>query len=177
MTTRQDPHPLPQPPIPMHFPSHSRTKRLIQVGLQLRLIGAFGGLVALALLLQFLVMGWFMSRAVGEIEGAGGQLATQVPGMLLSVLGVSLALLLPPFIILGTLITFRIAGPVYRFEKYLRDVAAGTQLGPCKIRDNDELHSLCEAINLATEPVRRRTHRDDEHEAAHDGEVEERASA
>ena len=147
--------------------ARKRRRKLIKAGLQFRLIGAFGGLVALALLLEFLVLSWFVARAAGDLEGAGGQLAAQVPGMMLSVLGVSLLLLLPPFVIFGTLITFRVAGPVYRFETYLRQVAEGTQRGPCRIRDADELQSLCDAINLATEPIRWRESPEDGDEDEH----------
>ena len=32
----------------------------------------------------------------------------------------------------------------------------GEQIGPCKIRQGDELQSLCDAINDATEPLRMR---------------------
>ena len=43
----------------------------------------------------------------------------------------------------------RIAGPVYRFQQHLGAVARGEDVGPCRIRTGDELHSLCETINAA----------------------------
>ena len=90
------------------------------------------------------------------MEGAGGQLAAEVPRVMLEVLTFSLVILLPVIFAFGILLTFRIAGPVYRFEQYLGSVARGEQLGPCKIRDGDELQNLCDAINAATEPLRMR---------------------
>ena len=53
------------------------------------------------------------------------------------------------------LVTFRIAGPIYRFEQYLAGIAEGRQLGPCRIREGDELVELCARINEATAPLRR----------------------
>lgn len=49
----------------------------------------------------------------------------------------------------GILVTFRIAGPLYRFETHLNQIAAGEDPGECYIRKSDELHSMCAAINAA----------------------------
>ncbi len=133
---------------------HPRRRRLIKTGLQFRLIGAFGSVVLLALFCQFLLVTYFLGREAAQIEGVGGQLAELIPGVAMKVLGLSLLVILPAFFGLGVMITFRIAGPVYRFEQYLHSVASGNQLGPCRIREKDELHSLCAAINLATEAQR-----------------------
>ena len=153
--------PRPHPDPPMKSDSMRRRRKLIKARLQLRLVGAFAGLAALAMLLQFLVLGYLMTTAAAEIEGGGGELAAAVPGALLVVLGFSALILLPCFVGLGVIFTFRIAGPVHRFEQFLDNVAAGQQIGPCRIRDADDLHSLCEAINRATEPLRRRTSEDE----------------
>ena len=136
--------------------THVRGKKLIRPGLQLRLVGAFVGLAAVAMMLQFLFLGTRLVGALRELEGPGGQLAAQVPGMLLQVFAVSVALLLPIIFVMGITLTFKIAGPVHRFHLFLDSVAEGRQIGPCKIRKTDQLHDLCEAINRATEPLRRR---------------------
>lgn len=134
-----------------------RTKKLIQPGLQLRLIGSFTGLAMLAMLLQFLFVGGRLMQAVGQLDDGGGVLADSIPGLMLGVLGVSLAIFLPIVFVLGLLQTNKIAGPAHRFEKYLRAVARGEERAPCKIRAGDELQSLCDAINEATAPLRRST--------------------
>ena len=69
--------------------------------------------------------------------------------------GISLAIVLPAVISVGILLTFRIAGPIYRFEEYLKAVARGENVGPCKIRKGDQLQPLCDAINAATDAAAR----------------------
>lgn len=95
-----------------------------------------------------------MQAAVGALDDGGGQLADQVPGMMLGVLAFSLAIVLPIVFLIGLVLTFRIAGPAYRFESYLRSLARGEELSPCRIRESDELQSLCEAINEVADGLR-----------------------
>lgn len=135
----------------------TRRQKLVRPQLQLWLVGSFVGLAGLALLLQFLVLSFRLTSSAGNLEGASGQLASEVPGLMLEVLVVSLAVLLPIIFVMGVLLTFRVAGPIYRFEEFLRSVASGEQIGPCKIRKGDKLQGLCDLINEATEPVRRRS--------------------
>jgi hypothetical protein len=129
-----------------------RFRKLIQQSFQLRLIGKFVGLAALALVLQFLLLGWLLSDA---LRGAGDSAALheQIPVVVLKTLGFSLAVLLPILFGLGVLLTHRIAGPIYRFETYLHALARGERPGPCKIRDGDELAALRDAINQVAEHV------------------------
>lgn len=137
--------------------NHKRKQKLVKPGLQLRLVGSFAGMAALAMMLQFLLFGYLMMQAATGIEGNGGRLAAEVPGALLSVMGLSVVILLPLFVLVGVMLTFRIAGPVYRFERYLLGLARGEETQPCKIRSGDHLQSLCDAINVATEPLRAAT--------------------
>ena len=64
------------------------------------------------------------------------------------------ALLVPASIVIGALVTKRIAGPLHRFEQYLEDVVAGEAKGPCEIRADDELQELCQLINRVTKDAR-----------------------
>lgn len=134
-----------------------RTKKLINPGLQLRLAGIFAGLTVLCLLLQWLTFSSLLSNAASSMPVGGDYLVDLVPGLLFRSLLVSMAVALPLTLLVGVHVTHRLTGPIYRFESYLREVAAGTQLGPCKIREGDEFSELCAQINAATEPVRRRT--------------------
>ena len=150
-----------------------RRKKLIKPGIQLRLVFSFVGLSVMGLTLQFLLLGSRMTHSAATLQGGGGDLAQEVPGMLMQTFGISLAILVPVTFVFGILLTFRLAGPIYRFEQYLRSVARGEQIGPCKIRKGDELQFLCDAINDATEPLR--MERVTPQEAAADGKQDEQA--
>lgn len=136
---------------------HRRRRKLVLPGLQLRLVGSFVGLAALGMLLQFLLLGQRLTAATAALEGPGGELGEELPGMLIDVLVYTCGVLVPLIFGFGIFLTFRVAGPIYRFEQYLNSVARGEQLGPCKLREGDHLQSLCDAINRATEPLRRRS--------------------
>lgn len=132
----------------------TRKKKLVQPRLQLRLIGFFIGVASIGMLLQFLLLGARMSAALGRLDDGGAALADEIPAMMLEVLAFSAAIVLPIVFALGLLLTFRIAGPAYRLETYLHSFARGEEVGPCRIRERDELQSLCDAVNAATEAVR-----------------------
>ena len=135
---------------------HKRRIKLILPGLQLRLTGKFVGLAVLAMALQFLYFGRRLVVAMSELHGGSGDLAAEVPGMLLETLQVSMLVIVPIMVGFGVIFTFRIAGPMYRFEQYLAAVARGEETAPCRIRQGDELWSTCEKINAAVEPLLRR---------------------
>jgi signal peptidase II len=56
--------------------------------------------------------------------------------------------------VFGILITHRIAGPIYKFERYLESIARGEEQGDCKLRKGDELHDLCERLNTAVRALK-----------------------
>lgn len=128
---------------------YKRRRKLIKPGLQLKLVGAFAGMSALGFLLQYILLAKELTQLAVQLPEGGSVLAERAPGVLLSVLGISFLLLFPLIACVGIVLTFRIAGPVYRFEKYLEGVARGEQQGPCRIRRTDELHELCDRINAA----------------------------
>lgn len=132
----------------------SRRNRLPRPRLQLRLVGAFAGLCALAIVAQTLAMGAQMTELAESLPADGPRLADSLPSALWSSLAWSCALVLPAVLIIGVQLTFRIAGPLYRFEHHLRAVTRGEQPGPCKIRKGDDLQELCELINDALEVAR-----------------------
>jgi len=133
-----------------------RSQKLVKPGIQLRLAGTFAGLTVLCLLLQWLTFSSLLSEAANSIPVGGEYLLDLVPGLLFRSLLISTAVALPLTLLVGVHATHRLTGPIYRFESYLREVARGTQLGPCKIREGDAFGELCAQINAATEPVRRR---------------------
>jgi signal peptidase II len=135
---------------------HKRRIKLIQPRLQLRLILSFLGVTALALTLQFILFTSTLTRLASELPEDGPLLLELVPEHVLAVLFISTGVLLPLTFFVGVLVTFRIAGPLYRFELFLKDVIRGSEPADCRLRKGDELKGLCELLNEATAPLRTR---------------------
>ncbi len=133
-----------------------RRIKLIKPRLQLKLVGVFVGLSGLGFLMQSLHVGLRLSELAANVPEGGPYLMAVMPELPLEILAVSFGMLLPLTIAVGIMVTFRIAGPIYRFEKFLKQVVSGEQVGPCKLRRGDELEELCELINQATESIRLR---------------------
>jgi len=131
-----------------------RRTKLIKPRFQLKLVGVFVGLSALGFLLQSLHVGLRLSELAAEVPEGGPYLMAVMPELPLEILAVSFGMLLPLIIAVGIMVTFRVAGPLYRFEQYLRDVRDGREIRPCRLRDGDDLQELCELINQVTEPLR-----------------------
>lgn len=129
---------------------HPRRKKLINPSLQLKLTGALISMACLAVLFQVFLFNRTMltiAREVGELDGL---LMAQLPGIMRTNVGLMLVVMLPLMFYVGVVLTHRIAGPAYRMEVYLRELADGGDPGvPCSIRQGDELSSLCDALNQA----------------------------
>lgn len=148
--------PAPSPETERPPEAGRRRQKLIKPGIQLRLSGVFAGLSVLCLVIQWLLFSSMLSNAAHKMPIGGDYLLDLVPTLLFRSLFFSLAIALPLTMLVGVHSTFRITGPIYRFESFLKEVIRGKQLGPCKIRKGDLLGDLCELINGATEPQRRR---------------------
>lgn len=142
-------NPTPQPP-------YKRRIKLIKPLLQLKFVGVFAGISALGFLLQSLHVGLRLSELAASVPEGGSYLMAVMPELPIEILLVSFGMLLPLTIAVGILVTFRIAGPVYRFETYLKAVLRGEEVGPCRIRKGDEFQELCELINEVTAAQRER---------------------
>ena len=138
------------------MPPYKRKIRLIQPRLQLKLVLTFLGLSALALALQFVMLAALLSSVASELPEDGPVLLDQIPERLLWILGFSYGVCLPLTFCVGVVVTFRFAGPIYRFEKYLKALARGEQVEECRIRKGDELQEFCKLLNEATAPLRLR---------------------
>ncbi len=136
--------------------SYKRRKKLIKPGLQLRVIGAFFGAACIAVVVSMIMLNRAVLTISDKVTVDEAALAAEWGGILMSNLLVTCACLVPILLGIGTLVTFRIAGPLYRFEVFLKQVAAGENPEPCSIRAGDELHDFCELLNTVTEPLRRR---------------------
>lgn len=133
---------------------HKRRIKLIQPKLQLKLIGAFLFMSALALNLQFILFTSSLTQLASELPEDGTLLVERIPGHVLQIFLISFLIFLPLTFCIGVLVTFRVAGPIYRLETYLKQVIRGEKPDDCRLRKGDELMELCELINRATAPLR-----------------------
>lgn len=131
-----------------------RRQKLPLPGLQWKLIGAFVALSAVSMLLQYVLISTRLSQLIAVMPMGSEYFAGELPRTLLMILVLSLSVLLPTSAAIGVLITFRWAGPLQRFHIHLRQVAAGVDPGPCKLREKDELQELCQLLNQAIESAR-----------------------
>jgi hypothetical protein len=118
----------------------------------------FLGVAVVALILQVILLSGFIAKLAGTLPDQGPELAAESTRILTQAFLVSLLFLVPVTLGVGILITFRIAGPVYRFEEHLGSIARGEEVGPCRIRKGDQLQGLCVKINAAIEALRARQH-------------------
>ncbi len=133
---------------------NKRRKKLIRPRIQLKLIMAFLGVSLLALLLQFLLFQSTLSVLAADMPQDGPILLERIPGYTLLVLGISVAILLPMTFFVGVIVTFRVAGPIQRFDMHLQAIARGEDPGTCRIRKNDELQDFCATLNAALDRLK-----------------------
>ena len=132
-----------------------RRSNLPNSRLQLKVVGVFLSIGLACLFAQFL----FGRYAISELTAlfANSKLGAS-EAMIMESLWIYFlfagCLLVPLTISAGILVTFRIAGPAYRMERYLRDVASGADLPPCTLRKGDDLQELCDALNAAVDRLK-----------------------
>lgn len=131
-----------------------RRVKLIQPRLQLTLVGWFLAVSVAGLLLQFALLSAFVARFAAGLPEGGARFAEQGMEMLLGSLAATLVLVVPVTLGVGILTTFKIAGPIYRFERYFEALARGEWNGPCVIRKGDALQETCDKLNAAVAVLR-----------------------
>lgn len=131
-----------------------RKKKLINSGLQLKMIAVFLFLSCIAALFQVILLNRSILSLAKHMPTDGDIMMSELPGLLVGNMAMTLGVLMPMMLVVGVLITHRIAGPIYRFERYLEAVARGEQNGPCSIREDDELQPLCDKLNAAITHLR-----------------------
>jgi len=136
------------------MPQYKRRIKIIRPRLQMKLTLTFVGLTLLALMLQFMVFLRAMTSIAVSLPSDHDVLMDAVPEVLVQSLLLTFCVVVPLIFLVGVLLTFRIAGPVYRFEAYLKQILRGENPGECKLRQGDELVELCELINKVTLPAR-----------------------
>jgi nitrogen fixation/metabolism regulation signal transduction histidine kinase len=132
-----------------------RKKKLIQRGLQLRLVSVFLCMSVVASLFQVVLLNRSIMDLSRRLPAESDALMAVFPSLLTANLVTTMLILLPMTFLVGIVVTHRIAGPAHRMETYLKSVAAGERPGPCRIRSDDELGDLCSALNRALASVMR----------------------
>ena len=134
---------------------YRRRQKFPRPGLQMRLVTGFMALLAVGMSLQLVLLHGLIQRSTALFPGGGGALAEMMPELMLSAWFYSFACLMPLLLVFGLLFTFRVAGPISRFETYLRAVVNGETDERCSVREDDELQELCNLLNSAMDALRR----------------------
>ena len=128
-----------------------RKRKLINSGLQLKLITTFLLVACVASLFQVLLLNRSLLNMARSMDSNGQAVLAQLPQLLFNNLLLTMVVLVPVMVVVGMLVTHRVAGPIYRFQKHFEAIANGEQVRPCKIRQGDELQELCSKINAAVD--------------------------
>ena len=129
-----------------------RKKKLINLQLQLKLIGTFTAISCFAALAQVVLLSQSMISLSEELGDASAEFRKRLPEVLASDVGWTLGFLIPFMLLVGVHITHKVAGPVYRIDCYLGEVAEkGEVTIPCRVRDEDEMQLLVRSVNAAFE--------------------------
>jgi len=136
--------------------NYRRTQYLIAKKFQLKYVGLILLLVSLTAIMCSYVMYYTMMLTMGD------KLANVYPqGRLISIVNMvnfrilfSMFLVAPLVVAIGIYASHKIAGPIYRIEKFLGSMADGDLSTPLTLRRNDELMSLAGGINRVVDSVK-----------------------
>lgn len=131
-----------------------RRRKLIKPGLQLKLTAVFTGLCALSLLLQFSLFQSALTSAALELPSDSARMMDVAQGVILNVLLISFLVCLPLTFLVGILTTFKFAGPIWRFEMFLKAILRGEKPRDFTLRKGDQLTELAGLLVQATKPMR-----------------------
>jgi len=135
---------------------YKRKQYIVAKKFQLRYVGLILALVfATGILCSYVV--YYTSMLL-----LGDKLANVYPqGRLVSIVNIvnlrilfSLVLITPLVVIIGIYASHKIAGPIYRIEKFLAAMATGDLSAPLVLRKNDELVSLADGINRVADSLK-----------------------
>lgn len=131
-----------------------RRRKLIKPGLQLRLTAIFTGLCALSLLLQFILFQSALTSAAVELPSDSARMLDLAQGVVMQTLMVSFLVCLPLTFLVGILTTFKFAGPIWRFETFLKAILRGEKPRDFTLRKGDLLTELAGLLVRSTKPLR-----------------------
>jgi methyl-accepting chemotaxis protein len=145
--------------------AYKRKQYIVAPQFQLRYVGLILMLVFLTGILCAYVVYYTSMILLGD------KLANVYPqGRLISTVNMvnmrillSLILITPLVVVIGIYASHKIAGPIYRIEKYLNGMANGDISMPLTLRKNDELTSLADGINRLAESMKTTIRNEKEH--------------
>lgn len=147
-------------PSPRTMNVNRRRIVLVNPRLQMRILLLLLASVGSAVCLQALLTARSLSDLALRVPNDGQFLLDETVGIVVRGTVLSVLVLLPMFGLLTVVGTFRLFGPLYRFERFLEGVADGTHPQACRIREGDELQELCDLLNEVTRDTRERIRRD-----------------
>ena len=128
---------------------YKRKRKLIDKALQLKLVAVFTAIGATCALFQVVLVNYGLLNIAKSIPAGGTELLKESRWMMLENIMWTFGALIPLMTCVGIVVTHRIAGPAYRMRMHLREIAEGGPVRSCKIRKDDELQDLCDALNAA----------------------------
>lgn len=133
-----------------------RKQKLIAPRFQLKLIGTFFFLACVSALFQALMLHSSLQELEPHLGERSAAMILLLDELFRQNLLIAFAALGPLMLVVGVIITHRIAGPVYRMERHLEAIARGENPGECRIRKGDEFQELCTRINEAVRALEAR---------------------
>ncbi len=127
--------------------------------LQFKLIQPFLATAVICIVVQYGVVQYGLGALLTE-DPAAADLPDKAAAVTLRSLYITLAVAIPLIFALGTFFTFRIVGPIYCLEKYLKSIISGQRPGDWHVRKEDELQDLCDLLNQAMETLKAETQAD-----------------
>jgi methyl-accepting chemotaxis protein len=131
---------------------NKRRSYIIKRAFQLRYIGVILFFILLTAVISsiaiYLAIFPYLSEKLADVYPQGRLLTVLSQANIKALL--SVAFVLPVAIWVGIILSNRIAGPWYRLETILREIAEGNLTSEVKLRQGDELQSLADAINVTT---------------------------
>jgi hypothetical protein len=129
-----------------------RKRYLVEPSLQLKVIGILG-LVALAAAINVGVLVFYHQEKQQLIVANSGlapaviaqQMQTMTHSLMLQLIG-TLGIMIAGFLFVGSWITHRIAGPLYKLRYILRDHLDGKKVPEISFREKDEFRDVLEMI-------------------------------
>jgi hypothetical protein len=140
-------------PVRSHSTRPKRRQILVDREVQLRLATTAMLATASAVFLVTALTAASFARLAERLPNDGAQVLAALPGTLALAAGLALVATVPWLGLMIVLGTFRVVGPLVRFRQFLRDVASGAQVEPCRIRTGDHLQDVCALLNEATSPL------------------------
>lgn len=137
-------------------PKFKRTKYLVSTQFQLRYVG----IILLLMLVTAVICSYTIYYTVMVLIGE--KLSNVYPqGRLIAIINTvnlrilfSLLLITPVVTAIGIYLSHKIAGPIYRIEKFLDDMALGNLASRIVLRKGDELMSVADKINILSDSLR-----------------------